>query len=132
DVLSAARKKFILDTASNPAIRGRSRFLRVAKSPVELHYFSLHWNCDSGPGPIHKIVTNSRCDAGTALRLYWLNDPYFYQEYRLLRDCPESEQPWLRILRAIERRFLRNDFLTAKIPFDPQPWAESRHSDAER
>ena len=130
DVLAARRKKFIQDIANNPAISGRSRFLREARSPVELHYFSLYWNCDRGPGPIHKIVTHSHCDAGTVLRLYWLNDPYYYQKYRLIRDCPESERPWLRILRFIERRFLRNDFVTAKVPFNPEPWVKPRNADA--
>ncbi len=111
--------------------RLRRQFLREAANPLELHLFASNWNCDGGSQPIHQIVANPHCDAGTALWLYWENDPYFYQAYRYIQDAEGWEQQWLRILRSIERRFRRNDFATSQIPFDPEPWITDRYADAE-
>lgn len=112
--------------------RLRHQFLREAANPLELHLFAANWNCDGGSRHIYQIVTNPRCDAGTALWLYWENDPYFYQGYRYIKDAEGWKQSWLRILRSIERRFHRNDFATAGIPFGPEPWVRDRDADAER
>ena len=106
----------------------RTAFLIEASKPLELHWFTCNWNAGGGLKPLSKIVKNEYCDAGTALRLYWINDPYYYQEYATISECPyEEEQDMLRILRAIERRFKRADFRTARIPFDPTPWIEDKY-----
>jgi len=101
----------------------RDNFLKEATDPLELHCFCCNWNCDKGLSPLLKVVKHAHCDAGTALRLYWHNDPYWYQDYRTLNECPEGdEREMLQILRTIERRFKRDDFATKRFPFDPTPW----------
>ena len=109
----------------------RNEFLREADNPLELHLFAFNWNCDEGPRPIQHIVRSPHCDAGTALWLYWENDPYFYQSFQKIQDADGWDQEWLRIMRSIERRFIRGDFTTAKIPFDPEPWVTDKYADAE-
>lgn len=104
----------------------RKQFLQEVSNPYELHFFSCNWNCDRGAMPIRLVIANPACDAGTALRLYWLNDPEYYQDYKSLAECPAYEREWLKILRAIERRFLKNQFATSLIPFDPLPWITER------
>ena len=152
DRLSHKRRSFILDIADNrwiervdfewdsPAFQKerrhweklRKQFLREATNPIELHMFASNWNCDRGSRPIDQIVRNPKCDAGTALWLYWENDPYFYQAYQGIHDADDEETAaWLRISRAIERRFLRNDFATSKIPFDPEPWITDEYAESE-
>jgi len=70
-----------------------------------------------------KVVKNTHCDAGTALCLYWRFDPYAFRNHRILAECRyDEERETLRILRAIERRFKRDDFATRRFPFDPTPW----------
>ena len=145
DKLSKKRHQFILDiaddhwmhrfenmddyTAFNREMQAwvklRSEFLRDAIKPLELHCFTCNWNAGRGLKPLLKIIKNKNCDAGTALRLYWINDPYYYQEYATIGECPyEEEREMLRILRAVERRFKAKDFATKRIPFDPTPWIE--------
>jgi hypothetical protein len=109
----------------------RQQFLSEATNPLELHLFASEFNCDEGPGPIYMIVTHPHCDAGTALWLYWENDPYCWQAYRTAQDADGEERTWVRIMRAIERRIRRDDFATAKVPFDPEPWVTDRYADAE-
>lgn len=150
--LSKKRAAFILDIADNAWTQRidydwgspqfekeerhwtklRKQFLRDATDPIELHMFASNWNCDRGPTPIQQIIKQPHCDAGTALWLYWDNDPYFYQAYRLLSDADDEETgAWLRISRNIERRFRRGDFATSRIPFDPEPWVTDRYAESE-
>ena len=148
DKLSKKRHQFILDIADNHWVnrfenmddhkaydretriwnRLRSEFLRDTTKPLELHCFTCNWNAGRGLKPLLKIIKNKNCDAGTALRLYWINDPYFYQEYATIGECSyEEEREMLRILRAIERRFKADDFATKRIPFDPTPWIDDKY-----
>ncbi len=148
DKLSKTRNQFILDIADNHWMNRiedaddhaafdrasrtwnklRSEFLRDATKPLELHCFTCNWNAGRGLKPLAKIVKNDYCDAGTALRLYWINDPYYYQEYATIGECPyDEEREMLRILRAIERRFKADDFATERIPFDPTPWIDDKY-----
>ncbi len=32
------------------------------------------------------------CDAGTALRLFWINDPVYYSQYATISECPYEEE----------------------------------------
>lgn len=151
DKLSNRRRQYILDIADyrwihrfdgrddDSAFRReprkwdklRTAFLKEATKPLELHWFSCNWNCDRGVSPLLKVVKNASCDAGTALRLYWLNDPYYYQEYRTIGECPyDEEREMLRILRTIECRFKSGDFSTKRIPFDPAPWISDDYSES--
>jgi predicted DNA-binding WGR domain protein len=146
--IKGVRREFLLDIADNQwAARWdatesqfnkelrrwdsiRKRFLREAQDPVELHFFSCNWNGDRGPSALKHLISNAGCDAGTALRLYWLNDPYYYREYTSIGDSSGEEREWLQLLRGIERRFRRNDFATSKIPFDPTPWVTEQDEEA--
>lgn len=110
--------------------RQRDKFLREATKPLELHWFAVHWSWGEGSTPLRKIVSSPYCDAGTALRIYWLAGPYYYQEYRSISECYGEEKEFLRILRTIERRFRRSDFVSAKIPFDPEPWVTDRYAES--
>ena len=148
--LSSKRRKFILnmtgewtfhlsDDADDSEFeresrkweRARREFLKTATNPLELHLFASNWNSDAGEEPVYRIVKHQHCDAGTALWLYWENDPYYYQVFEYVKDADSWEYQWLRISRLIERRFRRGDFATAKIPFDPEPWITDRYADAE-
>ena len=149
--LSKKRSQFILDIADNQWMNRfenmddvsvfnremrawnklRSEFLRNTTKPLELHWFSCNWNAGRGLKPLLKIIKNKNCGAGTALRLYWINDPYYYQEYATIGECPyEEEREMLRILRTVERRFKAEDFATKRIPFDPTPWIEDKYMES--
>ncbi len=111
--------------------RLRTQFLRDCEEPLEFHLFAAIWNCDRGIAPLQRILKSDYCDAGTALWLYWENDPYFYQAYQYVKDAEGWEREWLQVSRAIERRFRRNDFATSKVPFDPEPWVTDKYADAD-
>ena len=103
--------------------RIEKEFLRETTNPFELHLYVNNKNPDDGLHGYRKVAKHQYCDAGTALFLYWGLSPYYYLEYRLLRDAHEVQQETMKILRGLERRFRRDDFKTQKIPFDPAPFA---------
>lgn len=96
--------------------------------PLELHLFASNWNCDQGVDPLLSIVRHECCDAGTALWLYWDNDPYFYLSDPILTQEGDGEtKQMVQLLRGVEERFLSDNFATRRIPFDPSSWIEDEH-----
>lgn len=152
DRLSKTRHQFVLDVAAynwmhrfpdvddDVAFRRESRtwakkrreFITDVEKPLEIHCFTCNYNADAGLKPLVKLVKNHACDAGTALRLFWINDPVYYSQYETISECPNpEEQDGMRLLRAIRQRFKRRDFKSSKIYFDPTPWLHDDDVDLE-
>ena len=112
--------------------RLRDEFVESTDQPLEIHCFTWNYDAHRGMAPLIKLMKNPRCDAGTALRLYWVNDPYYYSQYGSIADCPyREEQDAMRLLRTIKARFERAGFASRKIPFDPTPWLTDGKRDAD-
>ncbi len=141
--LSKSRRQYVLDVADDQwwdrlpdtdddraVARERRRwsklrrqFVETADKPLEIHCFTCNYNAERGMAPLIKLMKNPSCDAGTALRLYWINDPYYCSAYKTISECPYSEvQDSMRLLRTIKHRFENEGFTSRKIPFDPAPW----------
>jgi hypothetical protein len=150
--LSQKRRQFVLDVADNAWIRRfehaddtaafekESRrwdklsreFIKSVDKPREIHCFTCNYNASRGMKPLIRLMKHPLCDAGTALRLFWLNDPVYFSEYGTITECPyEEEQDVMRLLRTIKLRFKRNDFKSRNIYFDPEPWIQSNDVDLE-
>lgn len=146
DRLSKTRHQFVLDVAAynwmhrfgnsndDAALQRESRkwakkrraFIAEANKPLEIHCFTCNFNADEGLNSLIKLVKNPACDSGTALRLFWINDPVYYSQYETISECPyPEEQDGMRLLRAIKQRFKRGDFKSSRIYFDPTPWLQA-------
>jgi hypothetical protein len=144
DKLSKSRHHFILDVASNDWMsrvpdldddsalekesrnwaRLRREFVRTVDKFREVHCFTCNYDSSRGMRPVLSLIKSQSCDAGTALRLFWLNDPVYYSQYQSISECPyDEEKEPMRLLRAIKQRFTKDDFKTRKIFFDPAPWS---------
>ncbi len=113
------------------AASGHRDFLSNCVDPLELHAFVSNWNCDQGVEPLLEVVKNPSCDLGTALWLYWANDPYYYSRYGTVDDASGKEERMMfDLFRIVEHRMALNDFATSLVPFDPQPWIETKYHNA--
>lgn len=127
DKLPADRLQYIQSCAAD----GNAGILATCNDPLELHVFVSNWNCDSGVEPLLEIVKHRACDAGTALWLYWENDPHYYSRYATIEDASgHEERIMFDFFRMIEHRMASNDFSTSCVPFDPQPWIETKYHNA--
>lgn len=150
--LTRSRRQYILDVADDAWVsrsenRGdyaafekerrswaklRREFVKSVSKPIEIHCFTCSYNASRGVEPLIQLIKHPSCDAGTALRLFWINDPVYYSQYSTSSECPcEEEQDVMKLLKAVERRFKKSDFKTRKIYFDPQPWVEADDVDLE-
>lgn len=150
--LSKTRRQFVLDLADDAWIsrfenkdddlafakesrrwaKLRREFVQDVSKPFEIHCFTCSYNACRGVKPLLQLVKHPSCDAGTALRLFWINDPVYFSQYRTISECPYSdEKETMRLLRAIKQRFQRNDFKSRKIFFDPAPWLQADDVDLE-
>jgi hypothetical protein len=101
----------------------RRDFLRTVEKPLEIHCFTCNSNPSRGIKPLLGLIKHPSCNAGTALRLFWINDPAYYSRYRTRAECPyDEEREVMRLLWAIKRRFDKDDYRSRKICFDPAPW----------
>lgn len=81
---------------------------------------AYHYNWDDGIKPLNKIITNKDCDKATALLIYWLARPEYYNKYNKKEELPEYELPSYNLIKQIERLVLEGKFLE-KISFQPDP-----------
>ena len=114
------------DSALKPLIqaadRNRIAWLKSATAPKELHLFAENWHWDGGGGkPLQHLIANPHCDAGTMLMLFWLGgaEDYYFQYSTIQKIDGEFDREIFRLLRQIERRIVKSDYATARIPFDP-------------
>lgn len=110
---------------------GDPSILAALTDPLEIHLFVSSWNADGGASPLLEVIRHPHCDAGTAPWLYWDNDPAFYQQLGTAEEADDDETRTLLLLsRTAEDRFLRDDYSTSLIPFDPTLWFGDGHSHA--
>lgn len=58
-----------------------------ANTPREWHLFAQHYDWQGGPAPLFWIVTQVKCDAGTAADIFLLADPYDTEEIEAMGDA---------------------------------------------
>ena len=90
-------------------------------TPEELHVFVSSWNWDAGLDAIRKVIEHSRCDAGTALKAFWLASPEYFLEYASREEVPEYHLELFDLVNDIQRRFLAGEFKTAELRYRPRP-----------
>lgn len=125
--LPCDRKEYILKFLQE----FKTDFLAGCNDPLELHFFATKWNRGYGVKPLLVVAGHSACDAGTALWLYWENDPYFYLRFRDLQDAEDDEErTMLEMSRLIESRITAKDFSTYLVAFDPKHWIDNKYANA--
>lgn len=114
---AAARVRAALDDAD---------LVAALASPAELHAYAHITSYDSPPhtAALLRVVTDPRCDRGTAQRVYWLAEPieYFFQHRSAdtaVSDYGPGARAMFALFDAIEARFAANNFATATIAYDP-------------
>lgn len=63
---------------------------------------AYHYNWDNGMNTLNKIIANKDCDKATALLIYWLGVPDYYNKYEKTEDIPAYELPTYQLLKKIE------------------------------
>lgn len=76
--------------------------LKEIDSSEELHYLAqiLNWDDYRTPQAIEQVLGHPKCDAGTALQIYWMNEPEGLKDMELkngvvalgARDCLRSKK----------------------------------------
>ena len=95
------------------------RFFLTVTNPMELHFFAENQDIDGFEVTLQQIATHPKCDAGTALLVYWQNAPEWKFQYKFDGDTSHDTGKTLAMLVAIEKRYLSGGFKAAKIFFDP-------------
>lgn len=116
----AAREQF--DKFQKQVDQKINRFIKTCKDKDELHFFFRNWNWDGNVKPILKLIENPHLDAGTLLWIYWYACPEdYYLFYSSASEVDAGfERDVFNVIRRVERRFVKGDYKTASIVFDPK------------
>ncbi|WP_196889030.1 DUF4274 domain-containing protein [Aureivirga sp. CE67] len=76
----------------------------------ELFLKAYHYNWDDGIKNLDRIISNKACDKSTALLIYWLGCPEYYNKYQVIQEVPEYELPVYILLKKIEKLILEEKF----------------------
>lgn len=112
--------------------------LQRVDSPMQLHYLPEILNWDSGwtTEIMGWILDHPLCDAGTALSIYWLNEPEFWKKSESEGNIPPWGAEGYALHRNCESLYLSGKFSRGAIRFNPRDGAylpkDARHeSDAQ-
>ncbi|MCY1059406.1 DUF4274 domain-containing protein [Nannocystis sp. SCPEA4] len=84
----------------------------------KLFLAAYHHNWDDGTRALLRILDDPACDRATALLIYWLTKPGFYQQFSSPEEVPDFARRDHALILAIEERFAADRYPDV-IAFDP-------------
>jgi hypothetical protein len=81
---------------------------------------ALNWDDGKTSTAIRWVIDHPACDVGTALSVYWLNEPSFWKKAEAANDIPSWGRTAYDLHKYLERRLLAGGFKTRAILFDPR------------
>ncbi|XCN72150.1 MAG: DUF4274 domain-containing protein [Candidatus Electrothrix aestuarii] len=108
--------------------------LEKMTSPEELYYLPwlINWDDELAEKTIDWILESPLCDAGTALSIYWLNQPVDSAGKKIADAYDDWERRKISLHLSIEQRIKSMSFPSAKIQYDPKwHWAYWNDEDVE-
>jgi hypothetical protein len=100
---------------------GFFRALDELKSSEELHYLVqlLNWDDWRTAKALDWVLNHPKCDAATALQIYWMNQPEDINDSVLQGAIPSWQEDAFELHKKIETLYLSGRFATREIAFDP-------------
>lgn len=119
--LSKDKKRFIDDSfyeGQTERELSRQKF-ELLTEPEELHYLAEQHNWDNGVRLLQWITASDICSEATALHLFWLAKPNYYQAYKFTDNLKETyENDVFDLIKIIYKNYLTNFYRKTKIPFE--------------
>ena len=118
-----ATDEWVVDTGSSDDEQKTMENFQAAlaeMSSIELHHFACNFNWDGGTEELSSVLNHPKCDAGTALLIFWLAQPVYYFRGAAKGKLTESERETYEWLKHIESRFTNNQFSASDIAIDPR------------
>lgn len=96
--------------------------LKRLTSSEELHYLvqALNWDDEKTSDAIRWVIDHPACDLGTALYIYWLNEPSVWKKAEAANDIPAWGRRDYELHKDLEARLLAGRFNNRTIAFDPR------------
>jgi hypothetical protein len=100
--------------------------LRRIDSPLQLRYLPEILNWDSGwtHDIVGWILEHPLCDAGTALSIYWLNDPRFFKKHERAGTMPKWAAKGYELHKKCEALYLGGLYSGKSIRYNPRDGRE--------
>lgn len=96
-----------------------ARALSEIESAAELHYFSRHFNWDTGPETLDSVLKHPLTDKATLLMIYWMAGPGYYMKFSAESEMQSYERASLNFIRRVEAVLEQNWKHSATLTFDP-------------
>ncbi len=96
-----------------------AREFAALSSPEEMFLLASGSHPDQGPEEWRRVLDSPLCDMGTALLIFWLNDPAYHYEFASPEDVPSINRGSYDLVREIERKYRAGAYPSGVVRFDP-------------
>ncbi len=91
---------------------------KLLDSASSLHYLADIYNWDDGEEVLDWIISNPKCDKGTALMIFWRAEPDYYTRYQDETDADHDAEEF-RFVKKIIHNFETGFYKREQIHYDP-------------
>ena len=86
-------------------------------STEEQYLLVSEYNWDDGAEVLNYIANSDKCDAGTAVMIFWMAEPDFYMQYKRKQDADEWAQDVWQLLQNVIVRFKTIGYASARLAY---------------
>lgn len=94
--------------------------LSEVESAAELHYFSRHFNWDTGTETLESLLEHPLIERATLLMIYWMAGPGYYMKFASESEMQSHELESLTFIRRVETALRHNWKQSGSVRFDPR------------
>jgi hypothetical protein len=91
----------------------------ILSSPQEMFLFASESHPAQGREEWRRVLDSPLCDMGTALLIFWRNDPVNHYEFASPDAVPSINRGSYDLVREIERKYRAGAYPSAVVRFDP-------------
>ena len=119
-IVTAKREQFIKDHFLELSFGDRKLDKNKFESlrSAELHFLAEIYNWDDGIEVLNMIIDSERCDAGTAMLIFWKAEPYYYTQYDE-DNVTDMDKDVLLLLKKIIKKIENKSFRHSWFTFNP-------------
>jgi len=90
------------------------------QSPGMWHEVATGYNWDlNAPRDLGWIIEQPECDLATAMHVFLLGEPGYYDDYKLASEVPDYQRPVFDLLDRVAQRLIAGAYRTRRFSLDP-------------
>lgn len=121
-ILSSKKQKKIIEKFFEFSFGGsepKKEDYKLLNNSASMHFLAENYNWDDGEEVMDWIISNPKCDKGTALIIFWKSEPDYYTQYKNAEEAEYNSLAFLMVRKIIEN-FETGFYKNESIAYNPK------------